>query len=360
MPPSTDNPGSRTGSVQHIVSTFHLMIVAEQSVSDRLASLLAPFGYRLQVESSSESALQSIYREPPDILLLSSGLAPSGPFPFLRSIRTNPLSEGLPVMIVLGQGAKDQEARAFQLGAEDVVHETTSELVLRARVRVLLRLSTYRRRLQNEKRRLEIRVADRTRELFEITIATVAALEKATEMSDQETGHHMMRVADYSALLAEEMGVGLEMCEKIRLYAPLHDVGKVGVKHEILKKEGVLTRVEFEEMKKHTVFGYELLSAARADDVARNIALSHHERIDGSGYPHGLHGTAIPLEARVVAVADVFDALTTQRRYKDAMDPDEAHKMISLELGTRFDPQVLGAFTRRFQDIISVFQSYSR
>ena len=337
-----------------VMSTFRLLVFSEPETAGRLTSALAPFGYSLEIVSSEADALAAIHAAPPEVAIVSGALPGNAGFNLLRALRTNRATEDLPVVFVTAPGSPDQELRAFQMGAEEVVTEDASDGALRARLRVLLRFASIRRRLVNDKRRLEIRVSDRTRELLEITIATVAALEKAAEMTDQETGQHMTRVAEYSAVLALEMGMDPEFVEKIRLYAPLHDVGKVGIRHEVLKKEGVLTKQEFEEMKLHTTYGFELLTAARADPVASNIALSHHERIDGSGYPHAIKGDAIPVEARLVAVADVFDALTTRRHYKEAMHPEDAFTSICDELSNRFDPMVVKAFLKRRADILDV------
>jgi putative nucleotidyltransferase with HDIG domain len=349
------DPANATANFGNVVSTFRLLVLAEPATAKRLTLALAPFGYSLEIESSVADAMNSIQSAPPEVAIASGSLADNAGFNLLRRLRTQRSTEDLPVLFVTAPDAPDQELRAFQMGAEEVVGADTSDGTLRARLRVLLRFTSIRRRLINEKRRLEIRVTDRTRELLEITIATVAALEKAAEMTDQETGQHMTRVAEYSSLLATEMGMDHEFIEKIRLYAPLHDVGKVGIRHDILKKEGVLTRQEFDEMKLHTRYGYELLTAARADPVASNIALSHHERIDGSGYPNALKGDAIPLEARLVAVADVFDALTTRRHYKEALHPDDAFTSIGDELASRFDQSVIKAFLSRRKDITDVF-----
>lgn len=356
--PRTGTTNGNDITMSHIVSTFHILVVAEPESASRVSRVLAPFGYLLHIVANSEEAMQSVAEEPPEVIIISGAMSGAAGFSLLRTLRTSRGTEELPVMFLVGD-VSDDELRAYQLGAEDVSKPDTSDVALRARLRVLLRMAAYRRRLGNEKRRLELRVADRTRELFEITIATVAALEKATEMSDQETGQHMIRVAGYSVCLAEHLNIGTELVEKIRLYAPLHDVGKVGVPHEILKKEGLLTRAEFEEMKKHTIFGHELLTAARADQVARNIALSHHERVDGSGYPHALIGDNIPVEARIVAAADVFDALTTRRCYKEAMPPDDALRTITVELAGRFDPMVRHALIARYADFLDILQSYS-
>lgn len=344
--------------IRHIVSTFKIMIVGGDQASSRLLPALNPFGYHLEFITDTRKALSLLESHIPDIVVASNDLEANKCFEFVRAVRSQRNGQEVLLLVVLADESPDQEIRAFQIGADEVVGYSSSDLALRARIRVLLRLSTYRRRIQNENRRLSLRVDERTKELFDITIATVAALEKASELSDQETGHHMMRVAHYASLLAEDMGIGSEMIEKIRLYAPLHDVGKVGVPHEILKKKGVLTPAEFEQMKRHTGFGYELLRAAKADDVACNIALDHHERMDGTGYPNGKLGKDIQIEARIVAVADVFDALTTKRHYKEALPTTEALIMITGDLSKGFDSDVVNSFNQRFKDIVEVFRSY--
>ncbi len=352
-PTRPDRPG-----LEHVVSTFRILVAAHSWTADRIVEALRPFGYQIDVLTDGHAAQRAISQGAWDLVIGSSDLPNLDGFLLLRTLRTSRDIAETPFLMVVSSLDPDEEVKAFQLGADEVISEATSGIALRARVRVLLRLSTYRRRLQNEKRMLGIKVAERTRELMEITMATVAALEKATELSDPETGHHILRVATYSALIAEEMGLSAEFIEKIRLYAPLHDVGKVGVPDRILKKEDVLTPDEFEEMKRHTQYGYELLAAARADAMACNIALCHHERWDGSGYPNGLKGEKIPVEARIVAVADVFDAMITVRRYKAAIGPDTATQIITVEMAPRFDPAVLGAFSRRYDQMLEFFRSY--
>ncbi len=343
--------------LEHVVSTFRILVAAHPWTAERVVEALGPFGYQMDVYTDGREAQRAAMTGTWDLVIGSSDLQNPDGFLVLRAIRTSRETAETPFLMVVSSLDPDEEVKAFQLGADEVINEATSGLALRARVRVLLRLSTYRRRLQNEKRMLGIKVAERTRELMEITMATVAALEKATELSDPETGHHILRVATYSAMLAEEMGLSAEFSEKIRVYAPLHDVGKVGVPDRILKKEGVLTPEEFEEMKRHTQYGYELLAAARADPMACNIALCHHERWDGSGYPNGLKGEKIPIEARIVAVADVFDAMVTVRRYKAAIRPESARKVITVDMAARFDPAVVAAFNRRFEQVLGFFEA---
>lgn len=345
--------------LRNVVSSFRILIAAHPNTVDRLNAALVPFGYQLETASEGHQAHNAIQNGSWDLVIGSSDLPQMDGFLLLRSMRTARDLGEIPFLMVVDSIESQDEIKAFQLGADEVVPQNTSDVALRARVRVLLRLSTYRRRLHNEKRMLGIKVAERTRELVEITMATVAALEKATELSDPETGHHILRVATYSALIAGKMGLSNELVEKIRLYAPLHDLGKVAVADKILKKEGILTPEEFEEMKLHTSHGFDLLTAARADEVACNIALSHHERMDGSGYPNAIKADAIPVEARIVAIADVFDAMTTVRRYKEASPPDVALRTISVELATRFDPSSVEAFVQQFDDIMDVYRSYA-
>lgn len=358
--PNKNSDTERAGrtELEHVVFTFRIMVAAHAWTAERLSEALKPFGYSLDIFTDGTLALKALDQGPWDLVIGSSDLPHPDGFMLLRSLRARQDIGEIPFLMVVSSYDPDEEIRAFQLGADEVINEATGGITLRARVRVLLRLSTYRQRLQNEKRMLGIKVAERTRELMEITLATVAALEKATELSDPETGHHILRVASYSALIAEEMGLGQEFVDKIRLYAPLHDVGKVGVPDQILKKGDILSAEEFEEMKKHTIYGYELLSAAKADPMACNIALCHHERYDGTGYPRRLKGEVIPIEARIVAVADVFDALITARRYKAAFPVDAAIKIIVEDMAKSFDPMVLRAFARRRSQIIETFRAH--
>jgi len=291
-----------------------------------------------------------------DLIIGSPKVPEDDVFRFLRMVRMSNKTDEIPFLMILESEEGNDVIKAFQLGADEVACKNTNEVILRARIRVLLRLSAHRVRIRNEKRLLGIKVMDRTRKLEEITMATAAALEKATELSDSETGHHILRVANYSALFAEEIGLDSALVEKIRLYAPLHDVGKVGVPDKILKKKGLFTAEEYDEMKKHTTFGFELLKVAQAESVARNIALSHHERMDGSGYPNGLKGDQIPVEAKIVAVADVFDATTNDRCYKEGKPPSLALKLISEDLAHQFDPSVVEVFAMHFDKVMEIFE----
>jgi putative two-component system response regulator len=253
---------------------------------------------------------------------------------------------------VLVTGLEDlrDKIRGLEAGADDFLTKPFHPLELRARVGSLMRikeltdeLERKNRLLSDEKLLLEEEVRERTDELEGLTIGVVAALEKANALKDNDTGLHILRVCSYSHVLATQLGVEPGFANRIRRYASLHDVGKVGIPDCILKKQGKLTPEEYDQMKLHTLYGHELLSLVQVDDMARHIALCHHERFDGKGYPHGLSGRDIPLAARIVALADVYDALTTSRCYKAAFPPDEAVRIIHDESGRHFDPDVVAA-----------------
>ena len=190
---------------------------------------------------------------------------------------------------------------------------------------------------------VERRVVERTRELDSLMLALVAALERADPQNDPDTRLHMLRVAEYSKVVARRLGLGREFMDRLERAAWVHDVGKALVPEAILRKTGRLSTEEFDRMKAHTVHGYDILRKARSDEVSRNVALSHHERFDGTGYPLSLRGEAIPIEARIVALADTLYALTTRRAYRAASPPGVAERVIREEAGRQFDPAVVEA-----------------
>jgi HD superfamily phosphodiesterase len=188
----------------------------------------------------------------------------------------------------------------------------------------------------------------------------VMRLSIAAEFRDSTTYNHLVRMSLYSYLIAKEMGFDEEWCEKLKLAAPMHDIGKLGIKDTILLKPAKLTDEEFEEMKKHTIYGYEILKDSTIDilKMASNIALCHHEKYDGTGYPRGLKGEEIPIEARIVAVADVFDALTSRRPYKEPYEIERAVEIIEKDSGKHFDPKVVQAFKKALPEIIKILKKY--
>lgn len=220
------------------------------------------------------------------------------------------------------------------------------------------KIDELNRRVLEKNKILEVLVDARTKELNEMTVALITILENANYYNDENTGNHIKRVAEYSELIAREAGLDAELVKDIKIYAPLHDIGKVGVSDAILKKPGKFTPEEFNEMKKHVQIGYNMIKESPLSQVAKNIIRHHHEKYDGSGYLEGLVGEAIPIEARIVAIADVFDALSTKRIYKEAFPMEEVEAIMMEGRGKHFDPVLLDIFFREKETVIMLRDKY--
>jgi putative two-component system response regulator len=251
--------------------------------------------------------------------------------------------------LVLTADATDEtKRRALSLGARDFLTKPLDRVELLLRVRNLLQVEELQDRLFEQNANLEDEVAERMRDLEQARLEILERLALAAEYRDDDTQEHAWRIGRTCALIAIGLGLPDREVELIRRAAPLHDIGKVGIPDAVLLKPGKLTDEEFETIKTHTTMGAEILSGSRSSllVMAEQIALTHHERWDGQGYPHGLHGEQIPLPGRIVAVADVFDALTHERPYKRAWPVPEALAEIRQQVGRQFDPDVLQAFLR--------------
>jgi putative two-component system response regulator len=253
----------------------------------------------------------------------------------------------LPILILTGDLSPEARRDALSRGAKDFVHKpfSTDEVLLR--IGTLLETRFLYLQIQNQNQILEAKVRERTRELEAAQFEIIDRLAKAAEFRDDNTGQHTERVGEMSALIAREIGLADSQVSLIRRAAPLHDVGKIGIPDKILLKPGRLTTDEFATVRTHTTIGARILSGSRFPilRLAEEIAFSHHERWDGQGYA-GIAGEAIPLPGRIAAIADVFDALTQQRPYKDAWTVDRAVSEIEQQSGRQFDPALVDAFLR--------------
>lgn len=216
------------------------------------------------------------------------------------------------------------------------------------------KIDELNRRLKEKNKILEVLVDARTKELQDMTHSLLVALEDANLYNDENTGNHLLRVANYSEILGVGAGLGDYFIKEIKLYAPLHDIGKVGISDILLKKPGRYTKEEFDEMKKHVEIGYKMIKKSPLSDVAKNIVRYHHEKWNGEGYLQGLKGEEIPIEARIVAIADVFDALTTKRPYKEAFSVEKALNILKEGRGTHFDPNLLDIFFESLDNILKI------
>ena len=293
----------------------------------------------------------------------------------LALLQQSPNTRDIPFVILTGHSDRELRRKAIEQGATDLLFKPADPEDVIARIRSVLRLKSYQDELKRHNNELEQRVQERTEALAESRLEVIWRLAKASEYRDEDTGNHVMRVALYSRVIAEGLGCEREFVEQLFLTAPLHDIGKIAVPDAVLLKPGKLTSEEWEIMRSHAATGAKILqddSKARrifhrfesrggsqldSDpliQMAGSIALSHHEKWDGSGYPRGLSGEQIPLEARIVAVADVFDALCSARPYKQPFSPDKSADIIREGSGKHFDPQVVRAFVDCFDTIRSI------
>lgn len=313
-----------------------------------LAKLLARDGYQtVQLEQDPLKAVDAFERFQPDLVLLDLHMPDRDGLVLLEELRSRVPHDGyLPILVMTGDTRVEARERALVLGAADFLAKPFQALEALYRIRNLLRIRHLYLQLQADKAQLQ---ADVQRQIGEVKSAygeVVERLALASEYHDDETGQHTRRVGALAAQIARRLGLSPEQADLIGRAAQLHDVGKIGVPDSILRDRERLSCDQFEVMMAHTTIGAEILSGGRSELVvlAQEIALRHHERWDGTGYPGGLRGDAIPLAARIVAVADVFDALTHDRCYRDALPVDTAIEIIREDAGAHFDPEVVQAF----------------
>jgi len=262
----------------------------------------------------------------------------------------------VPLVVVTVVDDREILYRALEAGATDFLTRPIDQYECLARCRNLITMHQQRLLIKDRARWLEEQVATATREIRSREQETLLRLAKAGEYRDEETGNHVLRMAHYSRLLAEELRLPGEDCVEIELASPMHDIGKIGIPDSILLKPGKHSPAQADVMRTHTTIGHEILkdSPSRYLQLGSVIALSHHERYDGSGYPHGLVGEEIPLAARIVAIADTYDALTSVRPYKTAWPSEDAIVYIRNESGRQFDPRCVDAFFARLEAIVDV------
>jgi putative two-component system response regulator len=280
---------------------------------------------------------------------------------FIQRLRQSPGKQAVPILMITTNEQKKVLYEALDAGATDFLTKPIDRIEFLARVKNMLALSESRRQLADRAAWLADEVRKATAEILERERETVVRLSKAAEYRDPETGAHILRMAHYAALIARGMGLPLADQELLLLAAPLHDVGKVGIPDAILLKPGRLGPDELHIMKKHAEFGHQILdgSLSRVLQAGAVIAWTHHEKFDGSGYPRGLQGLEIPVFSRIVAVADVFDALTSPRPYKSAWALDRAVAHIQAGAGTSFDPDCVAALLSQWDDVLEIRQRFA-
>ncbi|TSE28365.1 Cyclic di-GMP phosphodiesterase response regulator RpfG [Tepidimonas thermarum] len=318
-----------------------LLLVDDEPANLQLLRQVLQDEYRLAFARSGTEALARVREALPDLIVLDVMMPGMTGHDVLRLLKANPATAAIPVLFCTALDADEDEAAGLALGAVDYVAKPISPPVLRARIRNHLALV---QRDEVERTRLEI----------------IRRLGRAAEFKDNETGRHVIRMSHFSRLIALELGAPRPWAERLLPAAPMHDIGKIGVPDAILLKPGKLDEAEWAVMRQHPQMGADIIG----DDpspllrMARQIALQHHEKWDGSGYPHGVRGEAISTEARIVAVADVFDALTSARPYKPAWPREQAIAWLREQSGRHFWPDAVEALLRRLDDIWAVREAW--
>ncbi|QPJ66181.1 MAG: response regulator [Candidatus Nitrohelix vancouverensis] len=300
--------------------------------------------YRSVSDSRNAFALYEEFQ--PDLVLLDLRMPYLNGFQVMAEFQKSKKNSSVPIMVLTADHDFHNRVEALQQGAKDFLTKPLNPVEVSQRIRNLLEVRLMNARLQRHNSILETAVRKRTRELSETRLEIINRLGRAGEYRDNETGNHVIRIGRFSASLGKAMGLTPDHCELLLNSSPMHDIGKIGIPDSILLKPGPLDEAEWVIMKKHTLFGGEIFSGNNSDVIsaAQCIALQHHEKWDGSGYPNGLKEEDISVDARIVAVCDVFDALTSIRPYKKAWPLDDALAFIEKNRGTHFDPWALDKF----------------
>ncbi|MEA2552492.1 MAG: cyclic di-GMP phosphodiesterase [Fimbriimonadaceae bacterium] len=336
------------------VIDYHILVVDDEPSNLKLLDqILTSEGYRnVRTTTDSKAGLDLILSGWPDLVLLDLKMPPPDGFQILKTVRSHPgTAAACPILVFTSDQTTLTRRTALELGASDFLTKPGDLIEIVLRVRNFLELRKLQRHLESANRTLEDKVLTRTQELKDANVEVVYRLARAAEYRDDQTGEHINRVGKLSYMLALKLGFSPEDAETVRLAAPLHDVGKIALSDSILLKQGPLTPDERKVMERHTVIGAGILAKGKSEllKMAEVIALTHHERWDGGGYPHGLAGENIPLVGRILAVADVYDALTHDRPYKKAWPRSKAIEEIEANAGYHFDPQVVAALMAIFR-----------
>ncbi len=344
-----------------LLQQSRIFVVDDEPANLRLMEkMLSKEGYLQTVLIADPREVLPLYRQQaPDLILLDINM------PHLDGYEVLELLNGLndptpaPVIMLTAQNGREHLLQALAGGARDFVTKPFDRAELVMRVRNLLEVHQAHRLVHNQKTVLEEMVHHRTQELNQSRLEVVRRLGRAAEYRDNETGLHIIRMSRYAALMAASLGWSDADCELLLHASPMHDIGKIGIPDHILLKPGKFEPHEWEVMKRHAQMGADILSDGDSVlmQLARDIALTHHEKWDGSGYPNGLAGTDIPQAGRIVAVADVFDALTSSRPYKKAWPVEDAVRLVREQSSLHFDPEIVSHFLALLPEIVAIRNS---
>lgn len=321
---------------------------------DVLSGILRP-QYKVKASVSGKLALKiASGKQKPDLILLDIMMPEMDGYQVCEQLKANPITRDIPVIFVTAKSETEDEQRGFELGAVDYITKPVSMPITLARIRTHLAL-------YDQQRELAAQVKQRTEEIEETRHEIIKRLGRAAEYKDNETGMHVIRMSYYARFLAEQIGASPAWVELLFYAAPMHDIGKIGIPDHVLLKEGQLNDDEWQIMQKHVEYGADILGNHNSEllSLAREVALTHHEKWDGTGYPNALKGEEIPLSGRIVAIADVFDALTSTRPYKRAWSDDEVITFLKEQAGLHFDPTLIPEFLACMPKVLEIKARFS-
>lgn len=318
-----------------------ILLVDDEAANLQVLKNILETEYRLLFARDGEKALALALAEQPDLILLDVMMPGISGHQTCARLKAQDKTAHIPVIFVTALAQEDDETKGFELGAVDYLTKPVRPAIVRARVKTHLSLV-------------------RADELKQTRLSIVQRLGRAAEYKDNETGRHVIRMSLFSLIIGRQLGLDEHHLDDLLNAASMHDIGKIGIPDAVLLKPGKLDPDEWEIMQRHAQIGAEIIGEDGSSllKMARDIALCHHEKWDGSGYPQGLAGEAIPLEARIVAIADVFDALTSERPYKKAWTIDDACQLIREQSGKHFDPQLVEHFFNALPEILEARQKW--
>ncbi len=338
-----------------------VLVVDDTPMNLQVATGILRDRYTALAAIDGAKALDVLARRPDvELILLDIMMPGMDGYEVCRQLKQNPATARIPVIFLTALSATEDEKRGFEAGAVDFINKPFQPETLLARVGTHLRLHAHERRLDALVQERTAQLEAKTQELESTRLQVIYQLGRAAEFKDDDTGTHVIRMAHYSRLLAEAAGLGSDRVELLFKASPMHDIGKLGIPDAILKKPGKLTDEEFDVMRKHPAIGAGIIGKQGSEllECARITALTHHEKWNGSGYPRRKQGDDIPIEGRIVAIADVFDALTSNRPYKQAWTVERTVEVMTRDAGSHFDPGLLPRFFERLPELLTIKAQY--
>lgn len=339
-----------------------VLVVDDTALNLQVATGILRAQYQALAATDGARALDILAKRPDVQLILLDIMMPGmDGYEVCRRLKANAATARIPVIFLTALNETEDEKKAFEAGGVDFINKPFQPETLLARVGTHVRLHAHERHLDALVRDRTAELEAKTVELETTRLQVIHQLGRAAEYKDDDTGTHVIRMAHYSRLLAEAAGLSSDRVDLLFKASPMHDIGKLGIPDHILKKPGKLTDEEWIVMRKHPAIGAGIIGIQKSEllECARLVALTHHEKWNGSGYPRNKAGEDIPIEGRIVAIADVFDALTSERPYKQAWTVEKTLEVMQKDSGTHFDPNLMPLFLERLPDVLAVKAQYA-